>query len=47
MRPCTRDVSQLKSSLERNNTLYGTNTRKTNVSTQTTIDGVEVSLFLL
>jgi hypothetical protein len=32
MRPCTRDVSPLKLSLERNNTPYGTKTRKTNIS---------------
>jgi hypothetical protein len=25
MRPCTRDISRLKSSLERSNTPYGTN----------------------
>jgi hypothetical protein len=44
MRPCTRDVSRLKSSLDRNKTPYDTNTRKTKISAQTTLDGVVVSL---
>jgi hypothetical protein len=42
MRPCTREVSRYKSSLEGNNTLYGTNRRKTNFPTQSTLDGVVV-----
>jgi hypothetical protein len=41
--PCTRGVSQLKSSLERSNAPYGTNIRKINFPTQTTVDGVAVS----
>jgi hypothetical protein len=43
MRPCTREGSRLKSSLERSDTPYGTNTRKTNFPTQTTFDGAVVS----
>jgi hypothetical protein len=30
MRPCTTELSRYKSSLARQNTPYGTNTRKTN-----------------
>jgi hypothetical protein len=42
MRPCTREVSRLKSSLERRNIPYGTNTRKTKFLIPTTLDGVVV-----
>jgi hypothetical protein len=45
MRTCTREVSRLKSSLERSNIPYGTNTRKTNFPPQTTLDGVVCSFF--
>jgi hypothetical protein len=38
MRTCTRELSSLKSSLERSNTHYGTNTGKTKFSIQSTLD---------
>jgi hypothetical protein len=37
----------MKSSLEKSNTPYGANTRKTNFPTQPAFDGVVVSSFLL
>jgi hypothetical protein len=42
MRPCTRELSRQKSSLERRDTPYDTNTRKTNFPTQSALDGVVV-----
>jgi hypothetical protein len=40
MRPCTRELSLQKSSLERRNTPYGTNIRKTNFPAQSALDAV-------
>jgi hypothetical protein len=47
MRPCTRELARQKSSLERRHTPHGTNIRKTNFPTQSTLDGVVVLLLLL
>jgi hypothetical protein len=45
MRPCTRELTRYKSSLERRETPYGTNRRKTNFPTQSTLDGVVFFFF--
>jgi hypothetical protein len=45
MRSCTRELSRQKLSLDRRDTRYGTNTRKTNFPTQFTLDGVVVFYF--
>jgi hypothetical protein len=44
MRPCTRELSSQKLSLEMD-CLYGTNTINTNFPTQTTLDGVPFDFF--